>query len=62
MDAESTLIENCPVYSSVNIFYNDYLRAKGEWPFPRWKYDKIIKFSIIVDREKLLESLGEALI
>jgi hypothetical protein len=62
MDVESTLINRCPVTSTVHTFYNDYLRAKGNWPFPRWHNDKIIKFTIIVDREEIFTKLGEALI
>lgn len=62
MDAESTSIKNCPVVVSTHTFYSDYLRAKGEWPFPRWYNKQIIRFSFIRDKEDILKKLGDALI
>lgn len=64
MDAESISIKETATFQAMYTYYNDYLRAKREWPFPRWKNDKIIKFYIFVkdeDMYRTLEELGEPL-
>lgn len=64
MDAESTSIRDTATFNAMNVFYNDYLRAKKEWPFPRWKNDKIIKFYFYLndeDQYEKLRQLGEPL-